>query len=330
MDSMTALAAILLSMLLVGCVLLLVKDTERRKLSERVNALSARTDADARAATPTQLQMAKLNSRPRRRIFNWASAILRFNPDVKALNVIPWRMVFLIGLVVTGAVDWAAGLWLKDGPTDMSGQGQSLLVGLGVGLITVRSIFTWERNRYRNALFQQLPDTVDLTVNSTLAGLPVSEAFRNIAESMRSPTREEFAIVCGDISVGGTVERALLRLHDRTRVSEYAIFAMVVGVQSQGGGRLTESLQHLAEMVRQRVSIGLRAKALAGEAKMSALILMILPFVAAGALSLINPGYLDPLFADPRGIRLFMVAVISLTIGGLVMRAMIQWAVGGA
>jgi tight adherence protein B len=147
---------------------------------------------------------------------------------------------------------------------------------------------------------------------------------------MRSPTREEFGIVCGDINLGGSVERALLRLHDRTRVSEYAIFAMVVSVQTQGGGRLTESLQHLADMVRQRVSIGQRAKALAGEAKMSAIILMVLPFLAGGALSMMNPGYLDPLFADPRGIRLFMIAVICLVMGGLVMRAMIKWAVGGA
>ena len=274
--------------------------------------------------------MARPGPRQRRKLFNWATVLLRFNPDVKALNVIPWRAVFAMGLVVAGAVTWVASLWLQSGPGDSVGRLESALVGLVIGLLTVRAIFSWERNRYRNALFQQLPDTVDLTVNSTLAGLPVAEAFRNIAESMRSPTREEFAIVCGDISVGGTVERALLRLHDRTRVSEYAIFAMVVSVQTQGGGRLTESLQHLAEMVRQRVSIGQRAKALAGEAKMSAIILMVLPFIAAGALSVINPGYLDPLFADPRGVRLLMISVVCLIMGGLTMRSMIQWAVGGA
>lgn len=329
MNSMTAVTLVVLVVLMASMVMLLVFDTKNRRLTERVNSLSSRAEAEARPVVAA-VNMARPGPRQRRKLFNWATVLLRFNPDVKALNVIPWRAVFAMGLVVAGAVTWVASLWLQSGPGDSVGRLESALVGLVIGLLTVRAIFSWERNRYRNALFQQLPDTVDLTVNSTLAGLPVAEAFRNIAESMRSPTREEFAIVCGDISVGGTVERALLRLHDRTRVSEYAIFAMVVSVQTQGGGRLTESLQHLAEMVRQRVSIGQRAKALAGEAKMSAIILMVLPFIAAGALSVINPGYLDPLFADPRGVRLLMISVVCLIMGGLTMRSMIQWAVGGA
>ena len=281
METTTAITAVVLVCLMTACGVLLVIDTKQRKLAERMNSLTLRNDAEAKPVVSTA-QMARFNPRPKRRPFDWAGVLLRFNPDVKALNVIPWRIVFIIGFAVAGAVTWAASLWLQDGAADMLGKLESGLVGLAIGLVTLRVIFTWERNKYRNALYLQLPDTVDLTVNSTLAGLPVSEAFRNIAESMRSPTREEFAIVCGDISIGGTVERALLRLHDRTRVSEYAIFAMVVSVQTQGGGRLTESLQHLAEMVRQRVSIGQRAKALAGEAKMSAIILMVLPFIAAG------------------------------------------------
>ena len=315
--------------LLIACIVLLIQDARKRRLASRVSALTVRTEPEIRPANIT-LQMSRRDNRPKRRLLNGLSAFIRFNPDVKALNVIPWRVVFVIALVVGAALSWVASLFLVDGAGDMVGRLESGLVGLVAGVITLRAVFSWERDRYRNALFQQLPDTVDLTVNSSLAGLPVSEAFRNIAEGMRSPTREEFGIVCGDINLGGSVERALLRLHDRTRVSEYAIFAMVVSVQTQGGGRLTESLQHLADMVRQRVSIGQRAKALAGEAKMSAIILMVLPFLAGGALSVMNPGYLDPLFADPRGIRLFMIAAICLITGGLVMRAMIKWAVGGA
>ncbi len=315
--------------LLIACIVLLIQDARKRRLASRVSALTVRTEPEIRPASIT-LQMSRRDNRPKRRLLTGLSSFIRFNPDVKALNVIPWRVVFVIALVVGAALSWVASLFLVDGAGDVAGRLESGLVGLVAGVITLRAVFSWERDRYRNALFQQLPDTVDLTVNSSLAGLPVSEAFRNIAEGMRSPTREEFGIVCGDINLGGSVERALLRLHDRTRVSEYAIFAMVVSVQTQGGGRLTESLQHLADMVRQRVSIGQRAKALAGEAKMSAIILMVLPFLAGGALSMMNPGYLDPLFADPRGIRLFMIAAICLITGGLVMRAMIKWAVGGA
>lgn len=329
MNGLSIITALLLCGTLAGYLLLLRKEAMHRRVSERVNGLVERSDADARPVS-SFAPMARLDGRRQRRLFNWASVILRFSPDVPAINIIPWRLVFVMGAMVGLSAAWVMSLWLQDGKGDIIGGAESLLAGVFVGLFMVRTVFGWERNRYRTALFRQLPDTVDLTVSSTMAGLPVSEAFRNIAEGARSPTKEEFSIVCGDIAVGTTVETALLRLHDRTRVSEYAIFAMVISVQSQGGGRLTESLQHLAEMVRQRVSIGQRAHALAGEARMSALILILLPFFAAGALSFISPGYLDPLFADPRGVKLFVAACVSLLVGALTMRSLIQWAVGGS
>jgi Flp pilus assembly protein TadB len=80
----------------------------------------------------------------------------------------------VIALVVGAALSWVASLFLVDGAGDVAGRLESGLVGLLVGVITLRVVFSWERDRYRNALFQQLPDTVDLTVNSSLAGLPVS------------------------------------------------------------------------------------------------------------------------------------------------------------
>lgn len=320
------LAAILLSVTLVGYIYVLVKDKSRRKLTARVNAVSDRSGTGARPAV-VLAQMSRPTSGRRVRLFNGARLILRFNPQVPALNIIPWRLVFVIGAAACVGATWAASLWLHKDPANILGLVWSILVGIGAGLLCVRTIFSWERNRYRQALFKQLPDTVDLTVSSSMAGLPVSEAFRNIADGMRSPTREEFGSVVSDIALGATVESALLRLHDRTGVSEYAIFAMVISVQSQGGGRLTESLQHLAEMVRQRVAIGQRAYALAGEARMSATILIALPFVAGALLTLLNPGYLDPMFADPRGVRMFMYAVLSVFCGFIVMRQLIAWAV---
>jgi tight adherence protein B len=326
---LTPFAAAVAVLALVGYLMLLRHDRRHRRLRDRVAGVAARQQQDEAAAAPVRAPVARRSQRRRQRLFSLASIVLCFNPDVKALNIIPWRLVFAIGSVIGVAAMWALSLWLRSGPDDVRGTAMSFGGGVAVALFAIRTIFNWERNRYRKALFRQLPDTVDLTVSSTLAGLPVSEAFRNIADGMSSPTREEFGIVVGDIAIGTSVETALLRLHDRTRVSEYAIFAMVISVQSQGGGRLTESLQHLAEMVRQRVSIGQRAFALAGEARMSALILILLPFFAGGLLTFINPGYLDPLFADPRGVRLFMFAVISLIVGALTMRALIQWAVGG-
>jgi tight adherence protein B len=118
-----------------------------------------------------------------------------------------------------------------------------------------------------------------------------------------------------------------LKLYERTGLSEYAIVAVAIGVQSQTGGALAESLQNVAEIVRQRLTIAARARALSSEAKASAVILVALPFVSGGALAIVNPGYLDLLFTDPRGVKLLSFGVVFMVLGVLTMRWMINNAV---
>ena len=119
-------------------------------------------------------------------------------------------------------------------------------------------------------------------------------------------------------------DQALLNMHRRTGVTEYAIFAVTIGVQSRSGGRLAETIQNLADTVRERLAIAARARALAGEAKISAIIMAALPVLAGGLLSFVQPGHLTPLFTDPRGIRMFVVGVATLFLGVVTMRQIVQ------
>jgi tight adherence protein B len=132
--------------------------------------------------------------------------------------------------------------------------------------------------------------------------------------------------VNNEMALGVAAEDALLTMHQRTGVTEYAIFAVTIGVQARSGGRLAETIQNLAETVRERLAIAARARALAGEAKISAVIMGILPILAGIMLSFVQPGHLDPLFNDPRGVRMFMVGVITLFLGAVTMRQLIRGA----
>ena len=190
----------------------------------------------------------------------------------------------------------------------------------------MRMIFGWELARYRAKLVRQLPDAVQLVVSATRAGLPVTEAFQAIAMEMGSPTRDEFTRVWHELTMGVPPDQALLGMHRRTGVTEYAIFAVTIGVQMRSGGRLAETIQNLADTVRERLQIAARARALAGEAKVSAIIMGILPVIAGLLLSIARPGHLDPLFHDPRGIRMFLFGITTLILGALTMRQMIRGA----
>lgn len=256
--------------------------------------------------------------RPTGSHLNRAALLLKVPQDLPLAHVVPPIWVFAAAtLAAVGAV-WVLH-FLISWPL-------SALGGAVVWAMLARWLFGWELTRYRTKLLGQLPDTVQLVVSATRAGLPIFEAFRAIADEMPSPTRDEFARVNNEMALGVAAEDALLNMHQRTGVTEYAIFAVTIGVQARSGGRLAETIQNLAETVRERLAIAARARALAGEAKISAIIMALLPILAGALLSIVQPGHLDPLFTDPRGVRMFMFGVITLFLGAVTMRQLIRGA----
>jgi tight adherence protein B len=247
-----------------------------------------------------------------------AGRLLSIPMDLPLAHVVPPWAIFAIGTGAALATAWFGhfGLsWVL-----------SVLAGVFVWIVLVRGAFGWEMARYQGKLVGQLPDTVQLVVSATRAGLPVAEAFRTIAGESVSPTREEFMRVEREMALGGAPDEALLSLHERTGVAEYAILAVTIGVQMRSGGRLVETIENLAETVRDRLSIAARARALAGEAKLSATIMCILPVLGALMMSVLKPGQINILFTDPRGVRMFTFGVITLVLGIVTMRQLIRGA----
>ena len=194
------------------------------------------------------------------------------------------------------------------------------LAAIIVTIMVVRGLFGWQRRRIANQLFRQLPVTVELVMSTVRSGLPVQEAFRTIAREMPQPTAGQFAIVCSELSLGRPPEEAIEDVYRRTEVAEYGIFAVTLAVQMKSGGNLTETLQTLADTVRQRVALAARAKALAGEVIFSSRALSCAPLIVGGLLYWINPETVDLLFYDPTGRMLLAYAIASVIIGTLVIR----------
>ena len=193
-----------------------------------------------------------------------------------------------------------------------------------VALLVVRGMFGWQRRRYSNQLFRQLPDAIQLVTSTVRAGLPVNEALRTIAREMPQPTSGQFAIVCSEIALGKAPEDAVEAIYRRTQVAEYAMFSVTLAVQLKAGGSLAETLQILGDTVSQRVALAARAKALAGEVIFSSRALSVSPVLIGGLLYTINPKSIDLLFYDPTGNMLLAYAIGSVILGHFVIRWMIQ------
>jgi tight adherence protein B len=305
--------ALLLLGVLIGAGFALRADSRNKRLLRRVDELVPARDA----LYPRSGRGADIRARraPERRLGTLLLRILLVPVDLPAAHVISPRVVWSTGLV-------AAVLTALFAAPHMASP-LAISAGLLIGALLLRAVFGWERSRYRRILLRQLPDAVQLVVSATRAGLPIREAFRNIAQEMPAPTNLEFGRIVNEMTLGVRPEDALFALHRRTGVGEYAIFAVTIGVQMKSGGRLAETIQTLAETVRQRQTMAARAHALASEARTSALILTSLPFVAGVLLSAIHPGYLDPLFQDPRGTRLLVIGAGGIVLGIWSMRQLI-------
>jgi tight adherence protein B len=198
------------------------------------------------------------------------------------------------------------------------------LAAVVAAVLVVRGLFGWQRRRFANRLFRQLPDTIAMVTSAVRSGLPVHEAFRTISREMPQPTAGQFALICSELALGESPEEALEGVYRRTGVAEYGFFAVTLGVQIKSGGGLAETLQTLADTVRERVTLAARAKAMAGEVIFSAKALTLSPFIVGGLLYKINPRMIDLLFIDPTGRKLLAFAGASVLIGTMVIRWMIR------
>jgi tight adherence protein B len=177
--------------------------------------------------------------------------------------------------------------------------------------------------RRRSALYVQFPDCLSMIVRSVRAGVPLSEAVRIVAKESADPSATEFGRVAGDLAIGPSISDALRALADRAEIAEFRFFATALTLQSQTGGRLGETLDNLAGIVRRRMQLKSRGKALASEARTTAYILGGLPVLAMGGLYLLNPDYVNVLFFDKTGRLILFSAFGSLSVGAFIMRTII-------
>ena len=198
---------------------------------------------------------------------------------------------------------------------------------LGIPLFWIvgcrKAFASFERRRVKR-LYVQFPDALGMIVRSVRVGIPVSEAFRNVSVEALQPTREEFALLSDQVAIGIPLDEALRSTAERNQLPEYRFFATAVALQSQTGGGLSETLENLADVIRKRVAVRNRAHAMASEARTSTYILGALPVLTGCVVGALNPKYVGLLFTDASGKAVLAAAVVMLTSGMMIMRAIIS------
>lgn len=187
-----------------------------------------------------------------------------------------------------------------------------------------RFIFNRFKNRRNAKLIEQFPDALNTIVRCVRVGIPMAEALRTVGNDAQEPTKREFVILADKVSIGIPLDIALRELAERIKLTEYQFFATAITLQSRSGGGITQTLEGLADVIRKRVALKSRGYALTAEARMSSLVLTVLPFFAGGALFVIQPAYIKVLFVTSGGQACLGIAILLMGMGMGVIQFMIS------
>lgn len=207
--------------------------------------------------------------------------------------------------------------------------GLPLLVTLGLGFVAGLGLPRWILGfligRRQKKFLNEFPNALDVMVRSIRSGLPLNDALRLIATDGQEPVKAEFRRVVESQQVGLSVPEACQRMMLTMPLTEVNFFAIVIAIQAQAGGNLSESLSNLSRVLRDRRKMRAKVQALSMEAKASAAIIGALPFIVTLLVYLTSPQYIMILFTDPRGHLILGASAIWMSIGIFVMRNMIQF-----
>lgn len=192
------------------------------------------------------------------------------------------------------------------------------------GLALPYGYMRWKR-RKRFAEFQrQLPDALDLIARALRAGHAFSVGMKMVGDEFPDPIGPEMGRAVEEISFGIDIPEALKNLSHRVECVDLKFFVTALLIQRETGGNLAEIIESISRLIRQRFELLGRVKALSAEGRLSAIVLMALPIVLLVGLTWINPEYMDPLYTDPTGQTMLMVAMIWMGVGGLVIKRMVN------
>lgn len=197
--------------------------------------------------------------------------------------------------------------------------------GAAVAYIGPKLYLTRRRKKFQSSFLDELPNAVEAIVRGVKSGLPLNDCIKSVATDAKEPVRTEFARIVDQQAFGKTTAESITILFDRVPLPEVNFFVVVITVQQQAGGNLSEALTNLGVVLRNRKKMQAKVKALSSEATASAGIIGSLPFVVGTLVTLTTPSYLLPLIQTPVGQICLGIAVVLMCTGMFIMKKMISF-----
>ena len=206
--------------------------------------------------------------------------------------------------------------------------GASTMIAIAVMVVAgaIPFTFVWLKMRKRLGAFEdQLPDLLITIAASLKAGHSFKQGLQAVVDEGHPPADQELRRVLTETSLGRPMDDALAEMAERLGSANFEFAITAVTIQRQVGGSLATLFDMVADTVRHRQQFARKIKALTAMGRMSAYTLVAIPFFIAGMVTLINHGYMRPLYTTGAGHLLIAIALSMMAIGSLLLKKIVSF-----
>jgi tight adherence protein B len=285
--------------------------TLRRRMAEFVSVQTAAADADTPKGRITSRVL--VGAERSLEATRWWG---RFKETVELAEIrMPAFQIALWTGVATLLVMWLLAL--------ITGSALFAVFGLGVPFL-VRSVIRRKLERKRREFGEQLPDNLQVLASALRAGHSLVGALSVVIDDADEPSKSEFRRVVADEQLGVPLEDAIRTVVKRMDNDDLEQVALVAALQRRTGGNMAEVLERVTETIRERFELRRMVRTLTAQGRMARWIVSALPVMLLVAISVVSPGYVDPLLSSGGGQFALAFAAVMVIAGSLVIKRIVN------
>ena len=199
----------------------------------------------------------------------------------------------------------------------------ALILGLIAG--TVPYLFVRHKAKKRLAMFEeQFPEAIDMIARALRAGHALPTALQLASEEVPDPVGGEFKLLFEKQNFGLSMTEALREFGDRVPLLDARFFVTAVQTQREMGGNLSEVLDRLAAVIRERFKVKRQVRAISAHGRITGVVLGALPPAVAAILLFLSPDHIRLLVDDPIGVYMVVTALVLQFIGVIAIRRIVE------
>lgn len=295
--------------MIVFCVLqILLDDSAKTRVEERIDALAADLNLDDLHETVLREKRGRQKSKGRHMLISkrFEDSLAMSGVKLSAQEyIIVWACTTFCPILLLSLLEKEFFTILATG-----------MIGFAIPPILVQRT----KNKRKILFNRQLSESLTIMSNCMRSGYSFQQAMQSISTEMPPPIATEFGRVVREINYGVPMEQALTNMVNRVDNKDLALLVSAVMTSAQVGANLSEILDTIAETVRDRIKLREEVRVLSAQGRISGLIIGMLPIVIILVLMLLNPLYFNDFVGSTIGKILILASMVMETVGFMLIR----------